>query len=117
MDVESTVQFLLESHAKLVAHVEAVDQRVERLGDLFERGIKLFLEFRTESERRTNALVDAQLAADAAIVRLAGSQEQLAESHKQLAESHKQLAEAQRVTELKLQAFIDSLNKGRNGHA
>ncbi len=26
------------------------------------------------------------------------------------------LTEVQKVTELKLQAFIDSLNKGRNGH-
>ncbi|HET8549766.1 MAG TPA: hypothetical protein VFL57_17275 [Bryobacteraceae bacterium] len=87
MDVERTIEFLLEHGAK-------VDTRLDALSKLVQSGINMLLDFQAENRARTNALIDAQMRTEAKL---------------------EQLAEAQRLTEQKFQVFLDSLRRPNGG--
>ncbi|HXP87692.1 MAG TPA: hypothetical protein VN841_23365 [Bryobacteraceae bacterium] len=88
MDMERSIEFLIESAAR---H----EGQLQRIRDLIEGGIKLVVASYSELNRKTDALLDAQLRTETSVARL---------------------AEAQRVTEEKLQGLIESLKNPRNGH-
>jgi hypothetical protein len=87
VDVERTIQFILESQAKAEARMGVIDGRMDSITKLIKRGLRLLVTFQTETTSKFNALVDSQA----------------------------ELAEAQEVTELQLQLLFDTLRKNRNG--
>ena len=122
MDVEGTIQFILESQAKAEARMGVtddrlgvIDGRLDSITKLIKQGMRLLVKFQgeatafqTETNSKINALVDSQMRTDAKLEQVAAAQ---LRTDVKVAE----LAEAQKVTELKLQAFIESLRKSRNG--
>ena len=101
MDVEGTIQFILEAQAQAEARMgvvdrrmDVIDSRLDSITKLIRQGMRMLVTFQTETTSKFDALVDAQLRTD---VKLA------------------ELAEAQKVTELKLQLLFDTLRKNRNG--
>lgn len=108
MDVEGTIQFILESQAKAEARMGAMDARLDSITKLLKQGMRMLVTFQTETNSKFNALVDAQLRTDAKL-------EQVAEAQLRTDVKLEQLAEAQKVTELKLQLLFDTLRKNRNG--
>jgi hypothetical protein len=94
VDVEGTIQFILESQAKAEARMGVIDARLDSITKLVKQGMRLLVTFQTETNSKINALMDAQLHTDVKL---------------------EQLAEAQKVTELKLQLLFDTLRKNRNG--
>ncbi|MBZ5621103.1 MAG: hypothetical protein LAQ69_20610 [Acidobacteriia bacterium] len=122
MDVEKTMEFLLEQQARFDARLEAhqaqlaaqqaeSDRRFTRIERFIERGARMLASergARLEIDRKISALVEAQQDTEEHIV-------QLTESQQRLTESQRQLADAQRQTETSLKAFIDSLRKSGNG--
>jgi len=86
MNVERTIEFILEAQAKaevrMAAHerrMGALDRRMDGVTKLIQQGMRLLVSFQKETDRKINALVDAQ-----------------------------------QVTEKKLQALIN--RQSRNGH-
>jgi len=102
VDVERTLELILDAQARHPAHLEAIDQRMDGITKLIQQGMRLLLDNKTETDRKINALIDAQLRTDAKV--------------DQLADAQKELAEAQKATQQTLKAFIDSLRQGGNGH-
>ncbi len=91
MDVEKTMEFILQQQAKAETQIAAMGER--------------------------QAKADKQIAAILKLIqtgmRMIVKQ---GEAIKQLTEKHKELAETQKVTEVKLQGLIDALRRGGNGH-
>jgi hypothetical protein len=115
VDVEGTIQFILESQAKAEAHMGAMDgrpgvldARLDSITKLIKQGMRLLVTFQTETNSKINALADAQLRTDAKLDRVA-------EAQLRTDAKLEELAEAQKVTELKLQLLFDTLRKNRNG--
>lgn len=73
----------------------AIDKRLDAISKLLRTGMKMLIASKADTDRKiaeTDRNVEALKA---------GMQD---------------LRETQKITELKLQAFIDNLNRGRNGH-
>lgn len=105
MDVEKTMEFILQQQAK-------TDAQLAMLG---ERQAKA--EERQAKAEERQAKADKQIAAILKLIqtgmRMIVKQ---GENINQLRESHKELAQAQKVTEVELQGLIDALRRGGNGH-
>lgn len=95
MDVERTIQFILESQAKAEVRVDAMEKRLDRrmngIAKLLQQGMRMLVK------------TDQRLA-------------ELADNQKEMGKTLKELAEAQKQTDRTLKAFINSLRNGRNGH-
>jgi hypothetical protein len=72
-----------------------LDKRMDAIAKLIQQGMRMLVTHKAETDRKINALVDAQMRTD---VRM------------------EELAIAQKDTQKTLKAFIASLQKGRNGH-
>lgn len=100
MDVERTIEFLLQEGARLDARIEAASLRQDR----FDRQLRVLAELGTRITRRAFTAIDA-----------------LAEQQRQFAEQQRQLAEQQRTTDERWNSLIDLLRRqgpgGRNGGA
>ncbi len=96
MDIEKTIQFILETQAR---HETAIQQSDER-----------FARFREQSEERFRNLVDASMS-------LATNLQTLTQSVQETNASVRTLREAQAGTDFKLNALIDTVEKlvKRNG--
>jgi hypothetical protein len=109
MDVERTMELILQMQAKLEANsarheanfarhevrLTRIDRRIDGITKLIRTGMKAIV--------KTNQTLDAMgRRTDARFA--------------ELATSHKELADAQRRTQASLKAFLDSMRKGRNGH-
>ena len=77
MDIEGTIQFILESQAKHEGHMAALDERMTGISKLIQQGMQLLLSFQTESTYKINALIDAQQRSETKIDRLADSLQKL----------------------------------------
>ena len=120
MNVESTIKFILDSQARAEVRqakaderqtraetrVDAVekrlDKRMDAIAKLIQQGMRMLVTQKAETDRKINALVDAQMRSDARSERLDARMEEL--------------AVAQKDTQRTLKSFIESLRKGRNGH-
>jgi len=90
VDVERTIEFILEAQATTAVQI----------GKLAENDARMM--------RRIDGLTK--------LVQIGMRQlNKLAEAQKQLAAAQKDLAASQKKTETTLRAFIDSMNKGGNG--
>jgi hypothetical protein len=90
MDLEPSIEFLIENAAR---H----EVELQRMRELIEAGIKLVITSQSETNRRWDALLDAQLRTESQIARLA--------------EAQTALANAQAGTGQRLQKLIDSLDQ------
>jgi hypothetical protein len=88
MDIERSMQLLIENAARHEAQLQGIRS-------LIEGGMRLVVSSQTDTNRKIDALVDAQLRTETAIARL---------------------GDAQTRTEEKLQSLIESLKNPRNGH-
>ena len=102
MDVEKTMEFLLEGQARHESQIQVIR-------NLLEDWMKLVVSYQTKTDETLSALMNAQLRTEAQLER---TDAQLARTDAQLA----QLAEAQKITELKLQSFLDSMKSPKNGN-
>jgi hypothetical protein len=102
VDIDGTIAFILEAQAKAEAHMGALDQRVDGIAKLVKQGMRLLVDFQKDTVQRTNALIDGQL--------------RLQEAQQRMDARLERLADAQANTDLKFQAFLDHLKKGRNGN-
>lgn len=102
MDLDCSIEFLLQQQVKTEVQLQAIR-------DLVQGGMKLVIPYQAETNRRLDALIDAQLRSEERISRLAEAQ--LITGQKVA-----RLADTQETTELKLQALIDSLKQPKNGN-
>lgn len=104
MDVEKTIQFLLDQQAKSDARQARLDEQLalfaEQSNERMTRLERLVLEIAAAQER-TNQIVAT----------LAERHVELAESHRSLAASHGALAEAHKATEEALHALISTVER------
>jgi len=91
VDVEKTIEFILEHQAK-------TDTQLEAIRKLIRVGMRMIVRIGQAQERT-----------DQQIAKLTDSQ---ARTDVKMAE----LADAQKVTEQKFQALLDTLRENRNGH-
>ena len=97
MDVERTIEFILEQQAKHEARLGKADDEMAAIRKLIQEGMRLLVsnqEANRETDKRISALVTAQQESEQKI---------------------RTLAEAQTSTEKSLKAFLDS-QRGKNGH-
>ncbi len=116
MDVEKTIEFLLENQARLQAMFEAESEQAKEDNKRTKEdmdGIRQILQ-ETALIQREQARILVRLESQTG-----QHKEEIADIHKNLQETTRRLAElsaAQQVTETKLQALIESLRHGANGH-
>ena len=107
MNIERTIEFILENQARAEVRMEKAEIRaVER-----DRKVNLRLDALTKlihQGMKTLAGTQVQLQ------EIAQSHKELAQSHKELAQSHKGLVQAQKETDRTLRAFIASSRNGKN---
>lgn len=105
MDVEKTIEFILEQQARADAwhaeYLKLLKENEERWAKNDERWAKNEARF-DKFDKRLNAITKLVQTGMRMLVKIETAQ--------------KELAESQKVTDRKLQAFIDSMRKGRNGH-
>ena len=93
----------MSANDKRVEAVEKrLDKRMDAIAKLIQQGMRMLVTHKAETDRKINALVDAQMRGEARTERLDARMEEL--------------AAAQKDTQKTLKAFIASLQKGRNGH-
>jgi len=98
MDVQKTMEFILQQQAKADAQIATMAER------------------QAKADKQIAAILKLIQTGMRMIVKQGESIKQQGEGIKQLTEKHKELAEAQKVTEVKLQGLIDALRRGGNGH-
>jgi hypothetical protein len=91
VDVERTIEFILQSQAKAEARMGATDRRVAAIAKLLQQGARMLV----QTDTKLKELAAAQKLTDI---------------------KFKELADAQKAMQKSLKAFIDSLRHGRNGH-
>lgn len=106
MDIEKTMQFLLEQQARFDARqAEFVEQQRQSQGRM------------TRIESVLLDVATAQTSTNAILATLTERHMELAQSHAELAQSHKALSEAQRVTEQNLNALISAVERHITNHS
>ena len=105
MDVERTIEFILQQQAKAEFKAEARAERYEAKAALAE----------AKAERQMAAIRKLIQTGMRMIVKNEDLMKATQAKLRELAGAHKELAAAQKVTETKLQGLIDALRRGRNG--
>jgi uncharacterized phage infection (PIP) family protein YhgE len=108
VDVQKTIEFILEMQAKHEVRMAKLDQRLDGIAKLIKTGMKVLAglsESQKDQDGKINILIHSQQ-------QLTESQQQLTEAHQRLATRMEELAEAQRITDQKFQAYLDSLRNG-----
>jgi hypothetical protein len=112
MDVEKTIEFILEQQANSAVLQAKVDETLNRVSRRLDRAVKLGVkEARNERKRRQE--LDARVTA--AHEALAAAQATEAAASAALDEKITQLTAAQLVSEEKWQSFMDFMRRGGNG--
>ncbi len=110
MDVEKTIEFILQTQARAEARAEIEHaQFLERQAEFDERLRKI-----AEEGARTDATLRRAIRLGVREARRERQRRQ--ELDQRFNDQMAQLAAAQRVTEQKLQGLIESLNRRGNGH-
>jgi len=112
MDVDKTLQFILEQQAQLVGQVNQLSTVILDLATAQQRTNAIV---QTLAERHVE-LAESHKALAESHMDLAQSHKDLAQSHKDLAQSHKELADQQKTTEQNLNALISTLERHLAGH-
>ena len=129
MNVERTIEFILNSQAKAEARMDKTDKEIVAIRKLLHQGMRILV-----------SIENAQKRTEARVAELARTQNQLAQTQNELAQAQKkteaamvqsqkrtdtatadlkksmaELAEAQKETQRSLKAFLDSMRHRRNG--
>ena len=129
MDVERTMQFILECQAKAEIRMQKFDERMEKADARMERAEARMEKFDARMEKAEARAVamekrfDRRLDGMTKLIehgmrRLSKIEDTLVNVtriQQEIAIEQKELARAQRETERTLKAFINSLRPGRNG--
>lgn len=102
MDVEKTMEFILQQQAKAETQIAAMGERQAKADKQIAAILKLIQTGMRMIVKQGESIKELR--------------EELREGIKQLTEKHKELAEAQRATQVELRGFIASLRRGGNGH-
>jgi len=117
MDVQKTIEFILEQQAQCAAwrtdmtawrsEMSAVQaktgKRLDAIAKLLKTGMKMLVDYQRETNGKINALVDAQMRNE--------------EGFRQLREDMVQLRESQQKTDEKFNRWLDAQRGGStNGH-
>jgi len=108
VDIERTIQFILESQAKAEVRMQKTELRLDSMEKRFDKrlnGIAGILQQGMRMLVRT----------ETRLAELPASQKELAASQKELAASQKELVASQKETDRKLKALINSLRHNGNG--
>jgi hypothetical protein len=131
VDVERTIEFILETRAKHEAAQIRLDRRMDGIARIMVAGMRIVRKNHAETSTKINALIDSHLRTDAKLAGLAETQaesqrrtdarfaelaETQAESQRRTDAKFAELAESLRVTDQKFQAFMDTFGKNRNGN-
>ena len=106
MDVERTIEFILQSQAKAEIRMDKTDKRIDGITKILQQGMRMLV----KTDTRLAELAQAQKRTDAQFA-------ELAQAQKRTDARFAELAQAQKATERSLKAFIDSLRHGRNGRS
>ena len=109
MDVERTMQFILDNLASVTARQEAA-----AVGAAAAEARAAAMERRLD--RRMDGIVKLIKTGMRMIVEIQESHKELAAAQKRTEESLAELAAAQKRTDQRFDRWLDSLNKGVNGH-
>jgi hypothetical protein len=101
MDVEKTMEFILQHQAKAEARAERAEAKAERA--------------EAKAERQMTAIRKLIQTGMRLIVKNEESIKELAAAQKVTEKKLQDLAAAQKITETKLQGFLDGLRRGGNG--
>ena len=122
MNVERTIEFILNSQAKAEARMDKTDKEIAAIRKLLHQGMRILVSIenaqkRTEARvaelaQTQNELAQAQKKTEAA---MAQSQKRTDTATADLKKSMAELAEAQKETQRSLKAFLDSMRHRRNG--
>ena len=104
MDVERTIEFILNTQAKAERRMDKTDMRLDGISKLLQQGMRMLV----KTDATLAELAQAQKRTDATLAGLAQAQKHTDTKVAELAQAHK-------ATERSLKAFIDSLRHGRNG--
>jgi len=112
MNVEKTIEFLLEHQARAEVRMDRIDKRLDGITKLMRMGAKAML----ATDKRLNALAATQKRTDQAIVALTDSQKRTEQAMAATDERLKTLIESQQRTDKKFDRFMEAfLKKGANG--
>jgi chromosome segregation ATPase len=105
MDVEKTMEFILQTQANAEAQMDAIRQQQAKaegqmaaIRKLIQAGMRMIVKQGESLKQLTEA------------------QKELTGAQKEMADAQKDLAKSQKVTETKLQGLIDVLRRSGNGH-
>ncbi len=118
MDVERTIEFILQTQAKTETQIAGITK-------LVQQGMRMFVRNETTVERLETTVERLETTVETLAVTVEGlavTVEGLAEAQKrtdrslaELSKEMKDLAKAQKTTERMFQAFIKGQRNGRNG--
>lgn len=111
MDVEKTIEFILAQEARAEGQMAAIRAQQAKA----EGQMAAIRAQQVKAESQMAAIRKLIQAGMRMIVKQNDSIKEVRESLKEVKEDLRELAKAQKVTEIKLQTFIDSLRRGGNG--
>jgi hypothetical protein len=112
MNVEKTIEFLLEHQARAEVRMDRIDKRLDGITKLMRMGAKAML----ATGKKVNALVAAQKRTDEKIGALVEAQRRTEQALTATDERFKALIESQQRTDKRFDRFMEAfLKKGSNG--
>src|ERR1700680_1966705 len=119
MDIERTMEFVLENLASVAASQQALaasqkktDRQIHGLQTVVKTGMRMLVRL----EQNVAELAKAQKELSVSQKELSVSQKGLWVAQKELSVAQKELAVQQKRTDQKFERWLDSLQKGLNGH-
>ena len=123
MNIERTIEFILESQAKAEIRMEKFDARMEKFDARMEKADARVVAMEKRLDKRMDAITKLLQQGMRILAKTQSELADLAKAQKrteirlaELAETQKELAAAQKATDRSLKTLIDSLRNGRNGH-
>ena len=103
MDVEKTIEFILEQQAQSAVFQTKTEKRFDAISKLLQNGMQMLVDYQRETNTKINLLIDGQVRHE--------------ESIRQLREGMDQLREAQQKTDDRFSRWLDAQRGGAtNGH-
>ncbi len=115
MDIERTIQFILESQAKAEIRMDRWEARMERSDARIERSDARVAALEKRLDRRMDAITRLLQQGMRILVKNQSEIAELRKAQRRTDTKLAELAEAQTETQRTLRAFIASLRNGRNG--
>jgi len=115
VDIERTIQFILESQAKAEIRMDRWEARMERSDARIERSDARVAALEKRLDRRMDAITKLLQQGMRILVKNQSEIAELRKAQRRTDTKLAELAEAQKETQRTLRAFIARLRNGRNG--